>query len=382
MEFGTHKRREDNTRHLAGQNPRRAASKTTDHMLVGLVVSQLMATALLLMIALLTLDITKGWTHPALMVGIGLALVGLLITGGYVLGTRFGNQNIPNKFSKISKTNELLALKAELAQMRRQLRLAERDAKSAGQAKQAFVSQLNHNIRTPLNHILGFAQLIRHETFGSVGDARYLTYLDDISQSGEVLMKSFGQILELAEFNSGSHHLNYSEIQLLDLESTLKKEFELRAKNCGVSFQCGFDEMDTFRADKNCVQRVLNQLANNAISFTPRGGSISIEAYSADDLMLFCISDTGIGISPEQLSMLQLPLAFANFEQSSRTDGKGMGLAMARTLAELSGGELRIDSTVGVGTTVVVSFPLAPSSAVEIADADEKKQAPQQILAA
>lgn len=339
------------------QNPHRAAQKSTDHMLIGLVASQLIATALLLMVALLTLDIVQGWAHPVVMAGIGLALIGLLIAGGYVLGCRFGHKIRP----KVSaKTSKILDLETEVTQLRRRLIVAEREAKSAGQAKQAFVSQLNHNIRTPLNHILGFAQLIRHETFGSVGDSRYLTYLDDISKSGEVLMKSFGQILELAEFNSGTHQLNYSEIKVEELERSIRNEYEMRAQNCGVDIQFGFSEADVFQADKHCVQRVLSQLASNALTFTPRGGNISIDAYCVQDSMIFCIADTGIGISPEQLSLLQMPLAFENFEQSSRTDGKGMGLAMARTLAELCGGELRIDSTVGVGTTAVVSFPISP----------------------
>ncbi|MCB9993447.1 MAG: HAMP domain-containing histidine kinase [Hyphomicrobiaceae bacterium] len=335
-------------------------SAQRDSVLVGLVVGQLLATSLLCLMAVLSLDFAHGAWQIALLAGAGAALIGLLMTGGFVLGARRASKKTENACAACAEGQMTHNLEVELGQLKKMLRIAEHKAQAANLAKQAFVSQLNHDIRTPLNHILGFTELMRKQTFGSLGDARYLAYLDDITRSGEVLMQSFGQILELAAIDTGQTSLNVTDIDFSRFESRLQMEYDDKASKRGIGLSIALPRDIHLSADFNCLHRIVAQLLSNALRFTPRGGEVRLDAFRFNDSVVFRVTDTGVGIGPEQLEMLNLPFAFADYESRARAPGKGMGLAVSRTLAELSGGELRIDSTLGVGTTVAVQLPARP----------------------
>ena len=310
--------------------------------------------------AILTLDLAHGVTQEMLLTGAGIALIGLLVAGGFVLGARSSSRKAERTCLTCAAARNDRDLEEELANVRSMLRIAERRAQAANMAKQAFVSQLNHDIRTPLNHILGFTDLIKKQTFGTLGDPRYLAYLDDITRSGEVLMNSFGHILELAAIETGQKALNITQVDLRRFEGRLLMEYDEKAKKRGIALSIALPDDVNLSADFNCLHRIVGQLLSNALRFTPRGGEVRLDAFRFNDSIVFRVSDTGVGIAPEQLEMLNLPFAFADYETKSRKPGKGMGLAVSRTLAELSGGELRVDSTLGIGTTVAVQLPMRP----------------------
>jgi two-component system cell cycle sensor histidine kinase PleC len=242
-------------------------------------------------------------------------------------------------------------------------------AEAASQSKTAFLAHLSHDIRTPLNHIIGFAELMRHETYGPLGDDRYADYVESIRTSGERLLAFFASTLDLAELEGGRRVLNPIEVDVDDMLMATVKRFTAQAQRKGVALNLGAPTLAAIVADRFSLERMLGNLVDNAIRYTPPRGTITLAAYAATDGVVLEVTDTGIGMSPERLTAVSQPFAFGDASLTRDRDGAGLGLAIARTIAELSGGRLAIDSRPGLGTTVAVSLPLmdAAAPAVDIA---------------
>jgi signal transduction histidine kinase len=231
-------------------------------------------------------------------------------------------------------------------------------AEAASRSKTSFLAHLSHDIRTPLNHIIGFAELMRHETYGPLGDTRYLDYVDTIRNSGERLLSFFGSILDLAELEGGRRVLEEADLGVDDLLVATSRRFSAQAQRARVTLALGTPCGAHLCGDRFSLERMLGNLVDNAIRFTPAGGRVSIAAHAALDGVVLEISDTGIGMAPEKMSALSQPFAFGDATLTKDREGAGLGLAIARTIVELSGGHLAIDSRPGLGTTVAVSLPL------------------------
>jgi two-component system, cell cycle sensor histidine kinase PleC len=242
-------------------------------------------------------------------------------------------------------------------------------AEAASQSKTAFLAHLSHDIRTPLNHIIGFAEMMRHETYGALGDDRYVDYVESIRTSGERLLAFFASTLDLAELEGGRRVLNPVEIEVDDLLIGVTKRFMPQAHRKGIALALGPHTGAILVADRFSLERMLGNLADNAIRYTPPKGKVTLAAYVATDGVVLEVTDTGIGMSPERLQAVSQPFAFGDASMTRARDGSGLGLAIARTIAELSGGRLAIDSRPGLGTTVAVSLPLmdARVPAIEVA---------------
>jgi two-component system cell cycle sensor histidine kinase PleC len=255
------------------------------------------------------------------------------------------------------RTDLLLnALQEEQRQLARRYHEEKLRAEAASRAKTSFLAHLSHDIRTPLNHIIGFAELIRHQTYGPLGDARYLTYVEMIKGSGDKLLASFATILELAELESGSKPLREEEVEIDDLLSGVTRRFSAQASRAGLTLGIGGCCTAQLLADRFCLERMLGNLVENAIRFTPSGGRVTLAAYAAEDGVVLEVSDSGIGMTAEQLSRLSQPFAFGDAAFTREHDGAGLGIAIARAIAELSGGRLAIDSSPALGTTVAISL--------------------------
>ena len=243
-------------------------------------------------------------------------------------------------------------------------------AEAASQSKTAFLAHLSHDIRTPLNHIIGFAELMQHETYGPLGD-RYVDYVDSIRTSGERLLSFFASTLDLAELEGGRRVLNPVELDVDDLLMGVTRRFSAQAQRKGIALTLGAPALAMLVADRFSLERMLGNLVDNAIRYTPPRGRVSLSAYAASDGVVLEVTDTGIGMSPERLATVSQPFAFGDASLTGDRDGAGLGLAIARTIVELSGGRLAIDSRPGLGTTVAVSLPLmdARAPAVNVAAA-------------
>jgi len=252
----------------------------------------------------------------------------------------------------------LSAVQAEQRLLARRYHEEKLKAEAASRAKTSFLAHLSHDIRTPLNHIIGFADMIRHQTYGPLGDPRYLGYIDNIKASGDRLLASFATILELAELEGGERAMRQDLLDIDALLATVHRRFAAQAQRAGLILSAGAPCHARLLGDRFGLERMLGNLVENAIRFTPSGGRVTLAAYAAEDGVVIEVADTGIGMTEQQLERLSQPFAFGDAAFTREHEGVGLGIAISRAIAELSGGHLAIDSSPALGTTVAVSLPL------------------------
>lgn len=258
------------------------------------------------------------------------------------------------------RTTQLLtSIRQQQRQLARRYHEEKLKAEAASRSKTTFLAHLSHDIRTPLNHIIGFADMIRQQPFGALGDARYLGYVDAVKSSGERLLGFFGSILELAELEGGRRHLRHERFSADELVVGVMRRFSSQAQRAGLTLGLGSACGALLDADRFALERMVSNLVDNAVRFTPRGGRVTLAAYGAADGVVVEVTDTGIGMAAERLEQLSQPFVFGDAALTRDREGAGLGIAIARAIAELSGGHLAIDSRPGLGTTVAVSLPLA-----------------------
>ena len=284
-----------------------------------------------------------------------------LAAGGFV--------TLVTDITETRRTDHLLmSIRKEQKILARRYHEEKLKAEAASQSKTAFLAHLSHDIRTPLNHIIGFAELMQQETYGPLSE-RYVDYVDSIRTSGERLLSFFASTLDLAELEGGRRVLNPVEVDVDDLLTAITKRFAPQAQGKGIALGLGAPVLATLVGDRFSLERMLGNLVDNAIRYTPPRGRITLAAYVASDGVVLEVTDTGIGMSAERLAAVSQPFAFGDASLTRDRDGAGLGLAIARTIVELSGGRLAIDSRPGLGTTVAVSLPLTDlrSPAVDVA---------------
>ncbi len=240
------------------------------------------------------------------------------------------------------------------------LLVAKQQAEVANRAKTEFLANMSHELRTPLNAVIGFAEIMKEGRMGPIGNPRYLEYVSDIHESGRHLLHLINDVLDLSKIEAGTARLKEDD---LDVEKTIDGCLRLvgtraAAGQIEITREFPGKPLSLLHADPHALKQILVNLLSNAVKFTPAGGRIRISAQSSpDDGHIIQISDTGIGIEPENI-----PRALARFQQvegqMDRTyEGSGLGLSLAKSLTELHGGALDLRSQVGVGTTVTIRFP-------------------------
>lgn len=252
----------------------------------------------------------------------------------------------------------LSSIREEQRQLARRYHEEKLRAEAASRSKTNFLAHLSHDIRTPLNHIIGFAELMQHQTYGPMGDPRYLNYLESIKASGERLLFSFATILELAELEGGQKILHDDVVSIDHLLESTADRFRAQAARASLSFVLGMPCEASLVADRLCLQRMLSNIVENAIRFTPSGGKVTLAAFAAADGVVIEVSDTGLGMSEERLESLSQPFVLGDAAFTREHGGAGLGIAIARAIAQLSGGRLAIDSSPAMGTTVAISLPM------------------------
>ena len=262
-------------------------------------------------------------------------------------------------------TERLEELKRRLQEqykLRQQVETARQTAEEASRSKSRFLAHMSHELRTPLNAILGFAEVIERQLLGPSGVPAYATYAQYISESGRLLLSIINDMLDLSKIEAGRMELHVETIdaaEILDRVSHLVKGF---AHNIGVKLEtrCEGDGI-TLRADPQLTIQMLVNLLTNAIKFTPKGGAVSARASRREDGQVhIVVSDTGIGMSNEDLAKALEPFGQIDSSLSRQFRGTGLGLPLTRSLIELHGGAMSIDSTPGKGTRVTLSFPVEP----------------------
>lgn len=266
------------------------------------------------------------------------------------------------------RTDDLLcSIREEQRLLARRYHEEKIKAEAASRAKTSFLAHLSHDIRTPLNHIIGFAELMRHETYGPLGDERYGEYVQSIKTSGEHLLASFAAILDLAELEGGQKVLRSDLVPVDDVVAAVARRFKGQLERAGIKLSHGQPCGATVRGDRLGFVRMVGNIVENAVRFTPRGGRITLATYAAEDGVVIEVSDTGIGMDEERLHTLSQPFALGDATFTREGAGPGLGISISRAIAELSGGHMAIDSTISMGTTVAISLPIETSTAQDAA---------------
>lgn len=245
-------------------------------------------------------------------------------------------------------------------QMEMTLRLAKEQADAANHAKSTFLANMSHELRTPLNAIIGFSEMMMKETFGPLANEKYKEYLGDIHVSARHLLEIINEVLDMSKIEAGKVDLDEEYFDVKELIGGVIRMMDSRAFSSGLKIRENVaKDLPPLYADHRLVRQILINLVGNAVKYSHSGGMIDVEAHVApDEDLLIIIRDTGIGIPREKIEEALEPFGRVNMPaESSSVQGTGLGLPLAKAMAELHGGKLMIDSDEGKGTAVTVKFP-------------------------
>lgn len=230
-------------------------------------------------------------------------------------------------------------------------------AAEASQAKSNFLASMSHELRTPLNAIIGFSDTMKMEVFGPLSE-RYKGYASDIHHSGEHLLALINDVLDLSRLDAGHADLREEEFDPAELVNESMRMIMGHAGKAQISLTTDIAHgLPWVRADKRRIKQILINLMSNALKFTPAGGEVKVTARLADGGLAMAVSDSGIGIAPEDIPKVMERFGMVDSTMSRKHTGTGLGLPLSKQLAELHGGSLMLESTVDVGTTVTVTLP-------------------------
>ena len=225
---------------------------------------------------------------------------------------------------------------------------------------------MSHELRTPLNAVIGFADIMRQKLFGPLPE-RYAGYADAIHQAGGHLLDLINDVLDLSKIEAERYQLAMETFDARDAVSAAVALVRLQADDKGVELAAVLpSEPIKVRADARALKQMALNLLSNAVKFTPAGGSVTITLDADGPDLDLAVSDTGVGIAPQDLQRLGRP-----FEQAGGADqkaqGTGLGLSLVRSLTELHGGRMTIDSTLGEGAAVMIRLPVMVVGTSEVA---------------
>jgi GAF domain-containing protein len=250
------------------------------------------------------------------------------------------------------------ALAIQNARLFREIEDKSRQIEAANRHKSEFLANMSHELRTPLNAIIGFSEVLGERMFGELNE-KQAEYTDDILTSGRHLLSLINEILDLSKVEAGRMELEVATFDLplaIDNARTFVRE---RATKHGINLDVTVDErLGDFVGDERKIKQVLLNLLSNAVKFTPEGGRIGINAKQTDGAVEISVSDTGIGIAPEDQARIFEEFRQVGGDYAHKKEGTGLGLTLAKKFVELHGGRIWVESQVGKGSTFTFTLPM------------------------
>ncbi len=247
---------------------------------------------------------------------------------------------------RVKKRTEELSLEKERADL-------------ANRAKSEFLANMSHELRTPLNAVIAYSEALLYETFGPLGGQKNVEYVTDIRKSGKLLLDHISDILDISKIEAGELHLDERKVEVFSTIDELISMVRLRAeqKNVVISRETDLAELSIL-ADERYFKQIILNLLSNAVKFTREGGKVAV-LVSIDDNgdVLFTVSDTGIGMEPEDISRVFEPFVQVENSATRSHEGTGLGLSIVNKLVHLHEGDISIKSEKNRGTTITVLFP-------------------------
>ena len=279
------------------------------------------------------------------------------IMGGLTIYRRRTGSFSPEVINLLQTFATQSVLAIQNARLFREIEDKSRQIEAANRHKSEFLANMSHELRTPLNAIIGFSEVLGERLFGELNE-KQAEYTDDILSSGRHLLSLINEILDLSKVEAGRMELEVATFDLplaIDNARTFVRE---RATKHGINLDVTIDErLGDFVGDERKIKQILLNLLSNAVKFTPEGGRIGIHARQADSSVEISVSDTGIGIAPEDQ-----PKIFEEFRQvgsdyAHKVEGTGLGLTLAKKFVELHGGRIWVESEMGKGSTFSFTLP-------------------------
>ena len=231
----------------------------------------------------------------------------------------------------------------------------EAEVQNAGKTR--FLANMSHELRTPLNAVLGFSDIMRQRLFGPQPD-RYGDYADSIHEAGGHLLDLINDVLDVSKIEAERYELSLERFDAREVVSAAIALVRVSADDKGVELS-GMLPANPMPvdADRRALKQITLNLLSNAVKFTPAKGSVTVTLEAIGPYLEIVVADTGVGIAPEDLRRLGRPFEQAGAAEQ-RAQGTGLGLSLVRALAELHGGRMSIESTLGEGAAVTVRLPV------------------------
>jgi len=225
--------------------------------------------------------------------------------------------------------------------------------------KAEFVSVASHELKTPINVIVGYLQLLDEGVYGPLTDTQLEVHRTINAQAG-TLLRLVKQLLDVSRFEAGGGRLEPRAIRLEELANDLERAFHVLAMQREIAFRVVRQDglPDSVQWDLDRIHEVLGNLLSNAFKFTPRHGSVELAFAAADDGVRICVHDTGAGIPAEQLPRIFEKFYQADNQRAAGAAGTGLGLAIAKQIVDAHGGAISCESTPGRGTTFIMTLPM------------------------